>query len=512
MIFEIIERDSITIIISTIKYMSARAYAVTAVAAFASVASAWTTNNQNNHQRHNHKHPRCNIPLMMSSPTALPENSLNDDDDPWKINQSASPIMLAYEHDATGREHQQRGALNAAVSSYTEALSCHPSPDRHFRLGLALMENGEPQLAIDSFHSAREMAAEDYDTTLRHDVSLKMAHCQSNDLGNVSRGIQEVDAALSERGYGDSAPALDQKAFFVAAEGDLEEAIRLWDAALLGCDGGSDDAKKRLAELGEGVDDDARFFRAIAKDLIGRHDEAEADFGALPSERDYMVNSWRYVAAHPPASSSPSESNDGCGWHSRIFSGTHANLASALSASRPDGLVCEFGVFHGKSIRLLASMVSEDKVLVDGFDTFDGIPEDWGKYAAGSYTAASEVPSVPKNVRFHVGLFADTLPGYVASLAPAEELPVRFVNVDCDLYGGTVDILKYLAPRIGPGTVIVFDEYLMNSTWREDEHLAWKEACEEFGWEYEYLSFSLFSKQVVVRVTKSDSFVGPLPS
>jgi len=72
-------------------------------------------------------------------------------------------------------------------------------------------------------------------------------------------------------------------------------------------------------------------------------------------------------------------------------------------------------------------------------------------------------------------------------------------------------MLKYLAPRIGPGTVIIFDEYPMNSTLREDEQRAWKEACEEFGWEYEYLSFSLFSKQVAVRVTESDSFVGPLP-
>jgi len=498
--------------------MSALAYAVTAAAAFASVTSAWTTNNQklvHLHQRHNY-HPRCYIPLMLSaSPAVLPESGLNNDgNDPWKINQSASPIMLAYEHDATGRQYQQRGALNAAVSSFSEALSCHPSPDRHFRLGMALMENGEPQSAIDSFLSARKMAAED-DFTLRHDVSLKMAHCWSNDLGNASRGIREVDAALSERGYEDSAPALDQKAFFVAAEGNFDEAIRLWDAALLGCDGSGvsdDDAKKRMSELGEGVDDDARFFRAIAKDLMGSRDEAEEDFAALPSEREYMVDSWRYVAAHPPTSSLESK-DDGTddGWHSRIFSGTHANLASALFASRPDGLVCEFGVFHGKSIRLIASMVSDDEIVVDGFDTFDGIPEDWGNYAAGSYTAASEVPVVPKNVRFHVGLFADTLPGYVASLAPAEKLPVRFVNVDCDLYGGTVDILKYLAPRIGPGTVIVFDEYLMNSTWREDEHLAWKEACEEFGWEYEYLSFSLFSKQVVVRVTESDSFVGPLP-
>lgn len=169
--------------------------------------------------------------------------------------------------------------------------------------------------------------------------------------------------------------------------------------------------------------------------------------------------------------------------------------------------MCEFGVFHGKSIRLLAEMVGQN-TPVDGFDTFEGIPEDWGNEAAGAYTAAGQVPAAPDNVRFHVGLFADTLPGYVASLAPPEELPVRLINVDCDLYQGTVEILEYLAPRIGPGTVLIFDEYLMHPTWPEDEHRAFKEACASYGWEYEYLTFSLVSKQAVVRITKSASFRG----
>eukprot|EP00593_Proboscia_inermis_P004747 CAMPEP_0171322996 /NCGR_PEP_ID=MMETSP0816-20121228/115299_1 /TAXON_ID=420281 /ORGANISM="Proboscia inermis, Strain CCAP1064/1" /LENGTH=202 /DNA_ID=CAMNT_0011821593 /DNA_START=134 /DNA_END=742 /DNA_ORIENTATION=- len=184
-------------------------------------------------------------------------------------------------------------------------------------------------------------------------------------------------------------------------------------------------------------------------------------------------------------------------------------LQEALLESRPNGLVAEFGVFHGKSIRLIGDMV-EPSFPVDGFDTFKGIPEAWGDEPVGSYTACAEIPQrVPSNVRFHVGLFSDTLPGYVSSLpSPPSSLPVKLINIDCDLYQGTVEILHYLSDRIGPGTVIIFDEYLMTPTWPQDEYKAFQEACVTFGWTYEYLSFSLFSKQVSVRITSSRSFVG----
>ena len=56
--------------------------------------------------------------------------------------------------------------------------------------------------------------------------------------------------------------------------------------------------------------------------------------------------------------------------------------ADALAAARPDGVVAEFGVFHGKSIRLLAEMVGP-QTPIDGFDTFEGIPEVGGSLARG---------------------------------------------------------------------------------------------------------------------------------
>jgi len=406
-----------------------------------------------------------------------------------------SPVMAAYELDAQARDLQEQGSLNSAVEAFRKAALLHPTPDRYFKLAEALQENGEPSRAIESYKTVRNSGA---DPALRHLAALRLAHVWAHDLGEVSKAITYSDAAMAEPGYAQSAAAQDQKALFLADQWNLQDAIGHWSAAL---EGG------HAVDMGEGVDDDARFFRAVAKALAGRRLEAEADLAALPAERQYMVDSWRYVDAHFQKQQGVVRAEP---WHC-LFSGTYYNLQTALAAARPDGLVCEFGVFHGKSIRLIAAMVG-DQVPVDGFDTFEGLPEVWGPEAAGTYTAASDRPDVPDHVRFHVGLFADTLPGYVESLAPSSDLPVRFLNVDCDLYQGTVEVFHYLADRIGPGAVIAFDEYLMHPTWPQDEYKAFQEACDKFGWEYEYLSFSLFSKQVVVRITASASFVGTNPS
>jgi hypothetical protein len=75
------------------------------------------------------------------------------------------------------------------------------------------------------------------------------------------------------------------------------------------------------------------------------------------------------------------------------------------------------------------------------------------------------------------------------------------VNVDCDIYSSTKTVLDLLAPRMQVGTVIIFDEYIGNAHWREDEFKAFQEAVATYGWKYEYLCFSFFTKQVAVKLT-----------
>ena len=133
---------------------------------------------------------------------------------------------------------------------------------------------------------------------------------------------------------------------------------------------------------------------------------------------------------------------------------------------------------------------------VHGFDSFEGLPEDWHHAPKGSYSTKGVIPSVQENVILHNGWFEETLPGFVEKY----QGPVRFMNIDCDIYSSTKTVLELLAKQITHGTVIVFDEYIGNETWRDDEFKAFQEAVLKYGWEYEYLCFSFMTQQVVVRI------------
>ena len=112
-------------------------------------------------------------------------------------------------------------------------------------------------------------------------------------------------------------------------------------------------------------------------------------------------------------------------------------------------------------------------------------------------SAGGMLPPAPANVRFEVGTFAESLPGFLERTSG----PVRFMNIDCDLYSSTKSIFDALHERVVVGTVIVFDEYIMTSRWKEDEYKAFQEVVAARGWGYEYLGISLVSGQAAVRIT-----------
>ena len=77
----------------------------------------------------------------------------------------------------------------------------------------------------------------------------------------------------------------------------------------------------------------------------------------------------------------------------------------------PKGHYMEFGVFEGKSINYLASL--NKKVTFHGFDSFEGLPEQWfmgHKVIEKGHFAVSELPKVVPNVVLHEGWFEDTIP------------------------------------------------------------------------------------------------------
>jgi hypothetical protein len=169
-------------------------------------------------------------------------------------------------------------------------------------------------------------------------------------------------------------------------------------------------------------------------------------------------------------------------------------LRIALGRAPADGLVLEFGVGGGDSIARIAALVPGR--AVHGFDSFEGLPEDWaGRHEErGHYSTGGVLPDVPANVVLHRGLFADTLPGFLA----AHEGPCAFVHVDCDLYSSAKTVLDAVAPRLVPGTVILFDEYFNYPTWRDNEHRAFQEFAAARDVAFDYLLWG--HQEVAVKI------------
>ena len=98
-------------------------------------------------------------------------------------------------------------------------------------------------------------------------------------------------------------------------------------------------------------------------------------------------------------------------------------------------------------------------------------------------------------------MFSETLPIFLKE----NEGPVSILHVDCDLYSSTIDGLMALGPRIVEGSILIFDEFIMNAHWEKDEYKAFVEAQKYFGWKTSMHSFSLFSDQVVLKIESIDS-------
>jgi tetratricopeptide (TPR) repeat protein len=161
--------------------------------------------------------------------------------------------------------------------------------------------------------------------------------------------------------------------------------------------------------------------------------------------------------------------------------------------SLQDGLILEFGVRHGTSIRQLASLTSKP---IYGFDSFEGLPEDWHQESKEVYSTRGKIPKVPAHVTLIPGWFDQTLPLFLAKY----EADIALINIDCDIYSSTKTVLDLLSARIKKGTIIIFDEYIGNLHWEEDEHKAFMESINRYQWKYEYLFYSAYTKQVVVRI------------
>lgn len=181
---------------------------------------------------------------------------------------------------------------------------------------------------------------------------------------------------------------------------------------------------------------------------------------------------------------------------SMIYTRWHDLHQDAIEKSMISGLYLEFGVKKGDTIREITGMTPEP---VHGFDSFQGLPEDWSGTALrkGRFNKQGKLPSVPESVILHNGWFEETLPVFKSQYSG----PIAYMHIDCDLYSSTKTIFEHLGNRIVPGTVIVFDEYFNYPNWQQHEYRAFQEFVSVNGIRYEYMGFLSHDSCVSVKIT-----------
>jgi O-methyltransferase len=117
----------------------------------------------------------------------------------------------------------------------------------------------------------------------------------------------------------------------------------------------------------------------------------------------------------------------------------------------------EFGVSKGVSFRWWAENIEDKESRFFGFDTFTGLPEDWGSFRKGDMDNNNEIPQMnDPRCSFYQGLFQQTLPSFLRSYSSNKR---KVIHMDADLYTSTLYVLTSISHFLNKGDIIIFDEF-----------------------------------------------------
>jgi len=120
----------------------------------------------------------------------------------------------------------------------------------------------------------------------------------------------------------------------------------------------------------------------------------------------------------------------------------------------------EFGVYEGESIKWWLENMKNPESRLFGFDSFEGLPEDWHDGLKQTlFDCSGKIPQIDdKRVVFVKGLFQDTLQNFISGYKPQSRI---IVHIDSDLYSSALFCLTKLDHLMKKGTIIIFDEFLL---------------------------------------------------
>jgi predicted O-methyltransferase YrrM len=248
--------------------------------------------------------------------------------------------------------------------------------------------------------------------------------------------------------------------------------------------------QKLIRVVEEGTVDQAKEFQALRKDVADLRSALTEAIRQVEfrSRRDIFAADERHAVA-----TSAEFAREVMPTVPRLRS-REVTLEHALSIAPDGGLALEFGVWEGYTLRIVAA--ARDGKEVYGFDSFEGLPEDWRTGVPAGTFRVDEIPEI-EGAELVVGWFDKSLPEFLDK----HDGPVSFLHIDCDLYASTKTVLDHVGGRLRPGSVVLFDEYFNHAGWENGEHRAWREFADATGTRFEYVGYTIDHEQVIVVVT-----------
>jgi hypothetical protein len=189
-----------------------------------------------------------------------------------------------------------------------------------------------------------------------------------------------------------------------------------------------------------------------------------------------------------------------------------ASRLASRSGQYSDELLLDLGVWIGWSTRLISDACDR---TVYGFDTFEGLVEDWqiddqtvikrGTFSLTEPfaqrfirdTGVSLHHGVPdalgRKVQFIRGSTYETLAPFLADRPAA---PITLFHMDLDTYESCLHALETCKDHFVEGSILVFDEYLVTN----GEMLAFYEFQKKYGLEWRYRAWGLEAWEMNVEM------------
>ncbi|MCX6150476.1 MAG: class I SAM-dependent methyltransferase [Ignavibacteriales bacterium] len=154
----------------------------------------------------------------------------------------------------------------------------------------------------------------------------------------------------------------------------------------------------------------------------------------------------------------------------------------------------EFGVASGVSFKWWVENNKNTKSKFYGFDTFTGLPEDFGVFKKNDYSQNGKFPPInDERVEFWSGMFQKSLPKFLNKFSWNRKV---VIHMDADLYSSTLYVLTSVARYLKEGDIIIFDEFGVPT----HEFRAFVDFFSAYPMKYELLAATNNYLQIAIKI------------